>query len=206
MTKMKTFIIMTRGFTASGKTTVAKKLANLLENTDIYHSALLREELGLSPEKLTFEFDLEDPFFVKVVSPIVYSEMARKAIKSLEMGRRVILDAAYNFPWQRSVVYAVAQHFGVPIYVLKCECTNEEEIARRLDIRQKNAENPFNEAPAWKTYLSTVKHSVNVEDDRLVDGSKPKVVEYDTYNKRIRTLNIEQNDEIAREIIRCLES
>lgn len=197
---------MTRGFTASGKTTAAIKLSHLLENTDIYHSALLREELGLSPEKLNFEFDLEDPFFVKVVSPIVYSEMARKAIKSLDEGRSVILDAAYNFPWQRDVVYAVAQHFGVAIYVLKCECTNKEEIARRLGIRQKNVENPFNEAPAWKTYVSTAKHSVSVEEDRLIDGSEPKVVEYDTYNKRIRTFNIEKNDEIAREIVRCLES
>lgn len=163
MRKRNLFIVIMRGFTAVGKTSTARKVFRCLENTDIYHSAVVREELGLAPTKLNYRFDLEDPVFVKVISPHVYEEMTRKAKKSLEEHRNVILDAAYNFSWQRNQIYTIAKLFGADIYILWCVCTNEEEIRRRLGIRKEDQKSPFNEAPAWKTYISTVKYSEPVE-------------------------------------------
>lgn len=197
---------MMRGFTASGKTTIAKKLACFLENTDIYHSAILREELGLSPEKINFDFDLEDPVFVQVISPIVYSEMALRAIRSLDRQKNVILDATYNFPWQRNTIYVIANYFRVNVYILQCTCRNQKEVMRRLGIREENEKNPFNEAPAWKTYLSTVKYSVTAENDTFCDGRKPKIIEYDTHTNKIRTVNVNRSDDIANKIIQFLKT
>lgn len=89
---MKNFIIITNGFTFTGKSTAAKKIFKCLKNTDIFHSAFVREELDLN-KKFKFKYDLKDPIFVKKVSKRVYSEMAKKAEKSIKKMRNVILDA-----------------------------------------------------------------------------------------------------------------
>ena len=199
------YIIIMNGFTATGKSTIAKKLLQCLENVDVYHSAIVREELGLTPTKLGYDFNLKDPIFVKKVSPLVYGEMSRRAKESLRRGRNVILDASHSFFWQRNQVYNMAQFLGVNIYILRCVCENEDEIRRRLGIRKENRKRPLNEAPAWKTYISTVQYFEPVEEDKLPDGSKPKIIEYDTWEETIKTFNIDKDDEIANKIIRCLK-
>ena len=193
------------GFTATGKSTIAQKLLRCLENVEVYHSAIVREKLDLTPTKLAYEFNLKDPIFVKKISPLVYGEMGRRAKESLRKGRNVILDASFSFFWQRSQVYIMAQFLGVDIYILRCVCENEEEVRRRLGIRKENQKGPLNEAPAWKTYMSTVKYSQPVEQDRLPNGRKPKIIEYDTCEETIKTFNIDKDDEIANKIIRCLK-
>jgi predicted kinase len=198
------YIIVMNGFTATGKSTIAEKLLQYLENVDVYHSAIVREELGLTPTKLAYEFDLRNPIFVKKVSPLVYEEMSRRAKQSLGRGRNVILDASHSFFWQRNQIYNMALFLGVYIYILRCVCEDEEEIRRRLGIR-KEKKRPLNEAPAWKTYISTVQYSEPVEEDRLPDGSKPKIIEYDTCEETIKTFNIDKNDEMANKIIDCLK-
>lgn len=202
--KMNCVIIMT-GFTATGKSTTAEKLSEYL-GTDIYHSAVVRDEMGLTPAELGYEFDLKNPIFVKKVSPLVYGEMARRAKETLRIGRNAVLDASYSFFWQRSQIYRLAQAFNAEIYILKCVCSNEGEIKKRLYIRKEDSKKPLNEAPSWKTYVSTEKYAEPIEEDVLPNGMKPKIIEYDTYKKTIKTSNIEKSDKIASEVIRCLDT
>jgi predicted kinase len=203
----KNFVVMMRGFTAVGKTLVAKKLFHCLKNNceiDIFHSAVVRKELGLASSKLNYRFDLRDPVFVRVVSPRVYGEIARRAKEGLKQHRNVILDATYNFFWQRNPIYTIAESFDTDFYILRCTCKDEKIIKKRLRIRG-DPSSPFNEASAWETYLSTVRYSESIEKDRLPDGRKPKIIEYDTCEETIKTFNIDKNDEMANKIIDCLK-
>lgn len=205
MVQEKNFVVMMKGFTAVGKTFVAKKIFHCLRNIceiDIYHSAVVRKELGLSPSKLSYRFDLKDPIFVKMVSPRVYGEIARRAKESLKQHRNVILDATYNFFWQRSQIYTTTQSFGADVYILNCTCKDEKIIKKRLRMRSGS---PFDEASAWETYLSTVRYSEPIEKDWLPGGKKPKIIEYDTCEETIKTFNVDKDDEIASKIIRCLK-
>lgn len=207
MVQEKNFVVMMRGFTAVGKTLVAKKIFDCLRKIfemDIHHSAVVRKELGLAPSKLNYRFDLKDPVFVRVVSPRVYGEIARRAKESLKQHRNVILDATYNFFWQRNQIYTTTESFGADVYILHCTCKDEKMIKKRLRIRSGKG-SPFDEASAWETYLSTVRYSEPIKNDRLPDGRKPKIIEYDTCEETIKTFNIDKDDEIANKIIHCLK-
>ena len=199
------FIIMMHGLTAVSKTDTAKRLAGRLQNTEIHHSATIRRELGLSPERLHYKFDLKDPIFVRKVSKAVYGEMLERAKRSLENGKNVILDATYNFVWQRNQLYGMAQTMKANVYIIHCACSNKEEIMRRLKRRSGHRERPFDEAVSWETYLSTLKFSESPINDRMPDGRRLQIIRYDTWTGKIVMINAEERDETYRRIWHCIE-
>ncbi len=192
---MSKHIIMMNGFTASGKSTTAIKIFNKLENVQILHTAFIRKELGLYPnqqESLKYKFELDDERFI-AVSKIVYNEVLNKAGKILETFDNVILDATYNFKWQRQQVYEFAKNVDAHITIINCVCNDEEKIIKRLQKRKISKDDLLSEASEYETYLSTKKLAENVFYDKLSDGERPHILIYDSGNGQIR-----QND-----IINC---
>jgi len=181
---MNKYIILMRGLTATGKSTTAKKLSKL-NGWDLHSSALLRIDMGLSQGKNNqFKYDLNDPLFVKKISPKVYNAMINRAEFSLKKKNFVILDAAYNFYWQRKAVYDFANKNNISVIILKCRCDDEGEIKKRLKNREKYPLK-YNEATEWKTYLSTKNYSEKIENDYEVKNNLVGVIEYDTHKNNI---------------------
>lgn len=184
---MKPFVVIMFGYTAVGKSTTAEKIATL-PNTEIYHSAVVRKELGLTP-KTPAE---ADKFFDwrnnqrQEVDRKVYGALAEKAADALMRGKNAVLDAGYFFNWQRKLVYDKIKEFGPEVFVVKVTCHDEDEIRRRLEDREKKfADSPLNETPSWNTYLATKLVTETLEED-LIGGNDLSIIDYDTLQNSLR--------------------
>src|SRR4030042_5169889 len=123
---MKNFIAFTFGYTAVGKSTIAKKIAKI-PNTEIFHSAIIRKEMNLTPK--TFEeaekfFDYRNNLRNETDKK-VYQTLAENAESLLKKGKNVVLDAGYFFNWQRQMVYEKARKIGAEVFIIKVKCDNE---------------------------------------------------------------------------------
>lgn len=181
-------IIMMNGYTATGKSTTARKIEKNVSKTLIIHTAVIRKELGLDQKKNgkdIYKFELDDPEFLRV-SKIVYDEIFKKMIIESKNYETIILDGTYNFLWQRLPIYEFSKKSNVHLVMLNCVCDNEVEILSRLEGRRKNDTNPLAEASEYGTYLSTKKLSDNIFDDRLKKKYGLHIIVYDTNNSSAR--------------------
>lgn len=185
-------LIMMHGFTAVGKSTMAKYLSSQLPEAITLHTAVVREQLGLAPGQPgapSYDFKLDDFVFVNEVSKIVYGTIAQKAETLLQNERSVILDGTYNFTWQRQQVYDLSNQMSVPLVVIHCVCSDENEVRHRLTSRRRNPNTPFAETNEWETYLSTKELSDPLEQDQMPDGTPPHILRFDTTLNKIISLN-----------------
>ena len=202
----KQFVLMMKGFTATGKSTLAKKLAESLSNTVILHSAVIRKELGLTPSAsgpLKYKFELDDEVFIKKVSPLVYGQMVLKANHYLLRGKNVILDGTYNFRWQREQVYEFISKKDIEFLIINCVTRDENEIKRRLNERKNKKNSTLGEVNAWNTYLSTKKLSEPLKNE-CIGRKKVKSIVYDTHSYNVRCL-LKKKSEFIKLIISILK-
>lgn len=152
---MPSFILM-KGFTAVGKSTLARKISESLK-APLFSSAIIRRELGLAPDQGNeFEYRLDDPVFVEQISPRTYRALVERGTSAIESGHKsVILDATFNFRWQRDLVYEAAHSVGADVIIVLIEVSDEAEIRRRLEKRALEGSTGYAEISAWDTYVST---------------------------------------------------
>ena len=146
------------GLTATGKSTVAKLMASEFD-AEIYHSALIRKELG-------FKFSLneaESNFFTYEnnnrlkMDQEVYNTMLAKSIVSFGNKKNVVLDAGHFFYSQRKNIYNKSNKSSLDIIIIKT-VANENIVKKRLKKRIHNFENnPLNETPSFLAYQSAKK-------------------------------------------------
>ncbi len=171
------------GYTATGKTTVSTYLASQIPGSKIFHTAVIRDELGLMPSSRSYAFDLNDSYFVNYVSEKVYGKMLLECQKSLS-NNVVILDGTFNFQWQREPFYKHACQRGILLLIIRCVCNDEGAIKERLNNRISSGR-PFDEASEWKTYMSTKYHSESIFDDLMPNREPPNILVYDTCQRKI---------------------
>jgi len=188
--KDRRFIVLMGGYTASGKSTTALKIAKEM-HADIFHSAVVRKELDLSPKTV----EDADKFFDfknnlrEEVDRKVYGALAEKGLKSLKLGKNVVLDAGYFFKWQRELVYDIAKEVGAEVIAVRVICSDEEEIKRRMLERTENfGESELNETPSWNTYLATKDITESFGDEEFKNNLLSNI-EFDTLNGSVKTGN-----------------
>lgn len=184
MSKTVNFIVLMMGYTGSGKSTVAKKLAASLK-AEIYHSAVIRKELGynFTKEEAESDFFLMTSKKREPMDKAVYAEMAKKCRESLLQGKNVILDASHFFRWQRENLYLRIKDLNPDIFIIKVECP-EEEIIRRLKKRLDDfSESNFNETPSIRAYHSGKIAMESPDGDQI--GNKT-IIRYDSSSKSIK--------------------
>ena len=184
-------LIMMQGFTAVGKSTMAKYLNSQLPEAITLHTAVVRQQLGLAPGQPgapSYDFKLDDFVFVNEVSKRVYGTLAQEAETLLQNGRSVILDGTYNFIWQRRQVYDLTHRLSIPLVLIHCVCSDENEIRHRLRNRGSNPDTPFAETNEWETYLSTRELSDPLEQDCMPDGTSPHILRFDTSLNKLVSL------------------
>lgn len=202
--KSRNFIVIMFGYTAVGKSTIAKKIAGNLPNTEIFHSAVVRKELDLTPKNIEEADKLFDyrNNLREQMDRKVYGELAGRAERALAGGKNVVLDAGFFFQWQRKLIYDKVRHLDPEIFIVKVICKDENEIKRRLeDRKQKFKDSPLNETPSWNTYLVTKKITESVEKE--IEENNIKVLEYDTLSK-LFTSQIKNDSLNINEIIKSL--
>jgi len=202
------FIILMMGYTGTGKSTLAKRLSKELK-TDIFHSAVVRKELGLSPKTK----DEADKFFDyknnlrQDVDKKVYSKMAVEAEESLKNGKDVILDAGHFFKWQRQNIYQKVAPLNTGIFIVRVLCEDENEIKRRFAERAKGFNSsPLNETPSWNTYLATKELTEPPEKDILPPGSMLNIMEYNSLTGEIKFIQGKEDLESSEKIMLVLKN
>jgi len=178
------------GYTASGKSTTALKIAKEM-HADIFHSAVVRKELDLSPKTV----EDADKFFDfknnlrEEVDRKVYGRLAEKGLESLKAGKNVVLDAGYFFKWQRELAYEIAKKTDAEVIAVRVICSDEEEIKRRMLERTENfGKSELNETPSWNTYLATKDITESFGEDEFKDNLLSNI-EFDTLKGDVKIGN-----------------
>ncbi len=127
-------LLVFMGLSGTGKSTLARKLAQTLL-ANYYNSDVVRKELlGISPEEHRYE-----PFGQGIYRPEItektYEALAEYAARDLQRGRDVILDATYQNARFRALVWEKTASLPVDRLFVWCKAP-EEEIRKRLEGRR----------------------------------------------------------------------
>ncbi len=128
-------MVIVRGLSGSGKSTVAKAVSNAL-NAVLLSSDVTRKKLaGGAPGKHRFE-GFKKGLYSEEMTERTYSAMVEKAFVRLASGRNVVLDA--TFSKTRFVLDAVdaAKGAGADLRIMECACADDvamERISKRLE-------------------------------------------------------------------------
>jgi predicted kinase len=122
------------GMPASGKSTIAAELANIL-GVKVLRSDVIRKELfGLQPyEQMNVPF--EKGIYSKGASSLTYGKLLLLAQEEIEKGCSVILDATYGSRHHRSEVLRLAKDMDTNLMFVHCICP-EAVIKERLIRRE----------------------------------------------------------------------
>ncbi len=121
------------GMIATGKSTVAKKLAALFSIPCI-RSDEIRKSLFDDASEKSSEQGFEQGMYAPEATSLVYGRMLLTAQEALEKGSSVILDATCRKHKQRQDMLQLAKDTSANIIFVECRCP-EQEIKNRLKTR-----------------------------------------------------------------------
>ena len=199
-----TYIIMMMGYTAVGKSTLAKKLSTKL-NCDIFHSAVTRKKLGLTPNKEDAKhfFFLDNPERNKV-DKIIYSENLNYASKSIQ-NVKCYPGCGYFHKWQRMQVYDFVEKSNSEVFIVRVLFDNKKVIKDRLNKRMDDFEkSPLNETPGWDTYIDSLKLTELPYNDESPNGLKPTIIEFDYNKKNVFLFSQNDKNKLTKKIFKTL--
>lgn len=114
-------LILVCGLPATGKSTIARKLAKRI-NATILRTDEVRKKL------------FKNPTYSKKEKKLVYAAIFATARKLLNKGENVIIDGTFYRKELREEVYKVAEYTGHKIEVVEC-LAPEDAIKGRMDRR-----------------------------------------------------------------------
>lgn len=168
-------LIITCGLTATGKSTFARRLAELAD-MDIVLSDIVRKRLtGLGPGERALE-----PFGAGIYSPEItqrtYDAMLREARERLRRGRSVILDASFVRREHRRAAARLAREEGAQYACLEFRAS-DEAVRERLERRLREGADPSD--ARWEIYTAQKRRfqrPSEVPPERLivVDSERPQ--------------------------------
>lgn len=128
-------LIVFCGMTGSGKSTVAKQLAQRI-GAQLVASDVVRKRLfGMEP----LERSADSAIYSSEANFKTYAELQRLARESLEASITVILDATFIRRRDRAAVCELAGELDVPMQLVECRCPVETAEAR-ITKRQTRAD------------------------------------------------------------------
>jgi putative hydrolase of the HAD superfamily len=166
-------LIMFAGYPSTGKTTSTQRLYYQFMNNysvSLLSTLSVRETLGLM-----------DDLHSEEKRQKVYDTIATLAEEKIgEQSDFIILDGNFNRRHRREAIYRLRGKYPLDIYVVECVVNDMESIQKRLDQREKRAENPQHKAYRMDTF-NLIKESADpISEDRLPNGTKPLIIQYDT--------------------------
>jgi FMN phosphatase YigB (HAD superfamily)/predicted kinase len=139
-----TILLVMSGDVASGKSTVARELAERLGVTRLEADRIRLELIegvshGFEAEAASSRADewvdherheaSWEQNFARGFEDRVYAELMRQAEATLSAGRGLVLDACFPSRWWRGVAHALARRHGIPFLLV--ECRVDAEVQRK---------------------------------------------------------------------------
>jgi predicted kinase len=121
-----TFLLMVRGLTGTGKSTLASGLADLLGVERLQTDAIRQEMFGTSPQPAAYGEGIYQPSH----RARVYEQMLQRSRTLLAAGRSVILDGTFLAAKYRTEAVAAAESLGALPLIVHCQCPEPLAIQR----------------------------------------------------------------------------
>lgn len=125
----KPLLLITHGFSGSGKSTFAKRLAEELHALQIRSDIERKRLYGFTAEAKT-DCGITEGMYSEWATFKTYQHLINLVKPVIEAGITVILDAAFLASWQRGMFRRVAGSLGVPMLILDFTASTETLIAR----------------------------------------------------------------------------
>ncbi|HEY8096051.1 MAG TPA: AAA family ATPase [Methylobacter sp.] len=132
-----TALIITHGYSGSGKSTMAAQLAEKIGAFQI-RSDIERKRLFGYQALVQTGSGLDDGLYTQEANLKTYQHLKELAKAVLEAGFPVIIDAAFLKAEQRAPFRRLAADCGVPFHVIAFQAS-DEELCRRIKQRQNDA-------------------------------------------------------------------
>ncbi|MBL6988122.1 MAG: AAA family ATPase [Methylobacter sp.] len=132
-----TFLIITHGYSGSGKSTFACQLAEQLGAFQIRSDIERKRLFGYRPKAETGS-GINDGLYSQQASVKTYHRLKELAQVVLEAGFPVIIDAAFLKTSQRDPFRQLAADFGVPFHIIAFQAS-DQELCQRIMQRQDDA-------------------------------------------------------------------
>lgn len=130
-------VVAVGGLIASGKSTVAERIASEITAPIVDSDRTRKCLLGVQPDDPVHVPAWQGPYS-STAGEAVYAELLRRAGAVLESGRPVVLDASFGRRRHRAAARRLAEEHGVPFRFVECRA-DTATLRRRLHRR---AENP----------------------------------------------------------------
>jgi len=165
----KPYIIMTCGYTACFKTTIARKIAGVLR-------APLIEMFRLGDDTHADGANVDDNKRARRFS--IMNELVDFYFKN---NLPVVIDSSFNARKWREPVYKVIERYGVTDIVwVVCYCDNIEVIKERLKYRGANPDMPDSKNQSLEIYLRSKREHNPVSEDRLPGGLEASIIMFNS--------------------------
>jgi hypothetical protein len=141
-------LLITVGLVGTGKTTLARNLAQKM-GLEVISSDVVRKRLaGIPPAEHRFE-QFENGIYSEEFTRRTYEQMLAEARNILAQRRSVLLDASFRKREERLKARKLAEEMGAEFIVLECRL-EEKEVKRRLEQRLRE-ESSVSDA-RWEIY------------------------------------------------------
>jgi aminoglycoside phosphotransferase family enzyme/predicted kinase len=183
-------LVITCGFTATGKSALARRLTELT-GIDAISSDVVRKRLaGLAPSDHRFE-PFQRGIYTREFTERTYAALLEEARERLHKGRSVILDASFLRRQHRRAAARLAAAEGAQFACLECRAS-DDAVRKRLDRRLREGADPSD--ARWEIYASQKRRfqrPSEVSPERLitVDTERPSGREAQRVLRRLRDLS-----------------
>lgn len=134
----KPILIIFAGLTGTGKSTLARSLAEKVK-IPVISSDMIRKELAGIPYTEHKYEEFESGIYKREFTDRTYAEILKRAGDILISGSSVIIDASFRKKYYRKLASDMASGFMIKLFVIETIC-NREDIKKRLNSRIKNKE------------------------------------------------------------------
>lgn len=131
-------LVLVRGLSGTGKTTLARALAMRLGG-EVISSDRVRKELSGLETSARPSSAYGEGIYSPAMSQRTYVRMLELAAESLELGHTAVLDATFRARDERAAALALAKAAGVDHWIVECTLP-EAEILRRIRDRVASGE------------------------------------------------------------------
>ena len=168
-------IIITRGLSVSGKSTVSQSLLEQMEAIRIRSDVERKRLHGLEPDT-SASIGIDEGIYSREITERTYSKLAELAGQIIDAGYTVIVDGVFANDEQRQLFRNLAAKRNVPFTIL--ECTASIETLRKRITTRKSGVSDANLAVLESQYVKwTPLQDNELESTLTIDTENPVAIE-----------------------------